>query len=394
MNTFNISLKLSICSFLLVGLAPAEAETGWWFRGGALYRGGATYTLEGSSILQEEGRSAVQTGVRSPLADVGGGGAPANRTYDDGFVRIDPATENSPGLITPNLTTHWGYQNNSQRSGRNLTFTRTGAQGLIRVGEENRRLNEDESIGAPGLELLAGKPLRIREDSRWDLVTGLRIFVPGSQTVGGVARTEDFRGQIIQIVDTYRLDDIQTIGPTVTPDPPPASFTGTPGSTIVKNAIPNIPANRNVRTLAAGDWQAETQVQADIDAMHYELRLGAQWSRQLGEQWSLTLQPAISAHILDVDISRRETVVARYADGSSESLFSFSEDKSTTEVLFGASLQAGISRPLNDRWDLDLSLGYDYVEESSVRVGPNTVKMDLSGYTAGIAFRRGFGGAE
>ncbi len=394
MKTRNFSLKLSICSVLLVGLASAGGDTGWWFGGGALYRGGATYSLEGSSILQEQGRSAVQTGVSSPLGEVGSAGSPANRTYDDGFVRVDPATANSPGLITPNLTTDWGYQNNSQRSGRDLTFTRTGPQGLTRVGEESRSLSEDESIGAAGVELLAGKPLRIREDSRWDLVIGLRIFVPGSQTVSGVARTEDFRGQIIQIVDTYRLDDIQTIGPTVTPDPPSAPFIGTPGSTIVRNAIPNIPANRNVRTLAAGDWQAETQVQADIDAMHYELRLGAQWSRQLGEQWSLTLQPAISAHILDVDITRRETVVARYADGSSESLFSFSEDKSSTEVLFGAGLQAGVSRTLNDRWDLDLSVGYDYVSEASISIGPNTVKMDLSGYTVGLAVRRGFGGAE
>lgn len=391
MKTRNLLLKLLICPVLLVGLASAENKTGWWFGGGAVYRGGATYSLEGSSVLQEEGRSAVQTGVSSPLGDVGSAGAPANRTYDDGFVRIGP---NLAGVITPNLTTHWGYQNNSQRSGRDLTFTRTGPQGLTRVGEESRSLSEDESIGSAGVELLAGKPLRIREDSRWDLVTGLRIFFPGSQTVGGVARTEDFRGQIVQIVDTYRLDDIQTSAGSVTPDPPPAPFTGSASSGILKNAIPNIPTNRNVRTLAAGDWQAETQVQADIDAMHYELRFGAQWSRQLGEQWSLTLQPTISAHILDVDISRRETVVARYADGSSESLFNFSEDKSTTEVLFGASLQAGISHPLNDRWDLDLSLGYDYVEESSVRVGPNTVKMDLSGYTAGIAFRRGFGGAE
>lgn len=394
MKRCDIRIKLFFTALIVSSLSVAEETTGWWFQGGAVYRGGAAYRLEGGSILQNEGRSAVPTGVSSPLGDVGSASAPANRTYDDGFVRIDPATANSPGLITPNLTTHWGYENNSQLSGRNLTFTRTGPQGLRRVGEESRALGNEETIGAPGVELLTGKPFRITEESRWDWIAGVRIFVPGEQTVRGVARTEDFRGQIVQIIDTYRLDDIQTTGPTVTPSPPSAPFSGSPGSTIVKNAIPNIPSNRSVRTLAAGDWQAETQVQADIDAVQYELRFGARWSRELGETWSLSLQPSLSAHILDVDIRRSENVVARYADGSRETLFSLSENKSSTEVLFGAGLQAGFSRALNDRWDLDLSLGYDYVEETSIRVGPNTVKMDLSGYTAGITFRRGFGGGH
>jgi hypothetical protein len=384
---------LIVLNLLIGSLAAAEAEQGWWFRGGALYRGGISYRLEGTSILETEGRSAVETGVRSPAADVGPANAPANRRYDDGFVNVDPATADSPGFLTPNLTTHWGYQSNTQRSGRDLTFTRSGPQGLRRLGEESRTLNEKETLGAPGVEFLAGKPIRITEESRWDWIGGLRVFVPGSQTVRGTSRTENFQGQIVQITDTYRLDDILIFdGTTETPNPPPAPFTGSPGSQIVRNAIPNIPANRTIRTLAAGEWQAETDVSAEVDVTQFELRFGAEWSRGLGENWRLNVQPSVSAHILDVDVSRRESVIAQYADGSRETLFTLSENKSSTEVLFGVGLQAGVSRPLSENWGLDLTLGYDYVTESSLNIGANTVKLDFSAYTVGLAFRRGFGG--
>lgn len=375
-------------------------ETGWWFKAGVAVRAASSVELSGSSIALRDGLNAANTATRPPLADVGPAGSFANRLYDNGFVRIDQITQLSredlealTGIRTPGLTTFWGYQSNTQRSGNTFTFSRVGSQGLSRTGSETFSLNEDESPLGFGIDLTAGRLLKLEDTHRWDFISGLRIFSFGTETVTGIPLRESYTGNVVRITDTFVVPGVEiATGAIVQPNSPSAPFSGSAGSIQVNELFPNRPASRNTQVLTSGPWTADNIVSVDVETFLYEFRFGAQYSRPIGENSRFLIAPALTLNILDVDLVRNETWVATYSDGSTEELNRFQDKSSSTEFLFGAGIQLGFSTDLSDRWTLEINGAYDFVSEASISAGPNTIKIDPSGFTVGLAFVRAFGG--
>ena len=370
---FGLSGLCFVAVILICGSAFAE---GWWLKGGPVYRGGMEVEAEGSSRVQDLGVHAA--GNLGDPSSVGNANRYDDRTYDDGYVKRDPGTGN-PGSIDPDLTWYWGYDNASQYdSGRDtLTFHQTGAEGYSEV--LNTTFTDDDKMDGYGAELVAGRPLADIGRLTLDVCVGLQGLwgmnanLSGSTYQEGVGR--------MHVTDTYDVSGVNMpgAGHEGTYDGP---FDSPP--VIPSPLIPNMPESRSSR-LVDSQWTAENQINMDVESELYNLWLGSRLALALGERFSVHITPKISANYVNVDVDRSETFVATYADGSTATLNSWSDTGSESKWLFGAGATAGADVQFGNGYFAGIYGGYEWVaDEVDVTVGPNTVSVDMSGYTAGV----------
>jgi outer membrane protein W len=59
-------------------------------------------------------------------------------------------------------------------------------------------------------------------------------------------------------------------------------------------------------------------------------------------------------------------------------------------IRLGAALEAGMSFKITKSWFAGISAGYEWIDDTSMDIGPNTVTLDLSGFstsaTIGVKF--------
>lgn len=84
---------------------------------------------------------------------------------------------------------------------------------------------------------------------------------------------------------------------------------------------------------------------------------------------------------MNADITRTEELVASYGSGGSQTLASWRDRQSKDDVLLGVALEAGLSVKLSERWFAGITAGYEWIEDADVAVGPDTVALDLSGFS-------------
>ena len=63
---------------------------------------------------------------------------------------------------------------------------------------------------------------------------------------------------------------------------------------------------------------------------------------------------------------------------------SWHDHNSGTRVVPGLFLQTALSRQLNERWSLNVSGRYDWVETLNLDAGPSTGSANLSGWSLGL----------
>ena len=106
---------------------------------------------------------------------------------------------------------------------------------------------------------------------------------------------------------------------------------------------------------------------------------------------SLSLTPAMTLNLVDMDVSRSEVFIATYSDGSTQTLNSWKDTDSETKVLLGASFTAGVDLDLFSGWFAGAFGGYDWVSDDvDISIGPNTVSMDTSGFSLGMEVGKQF----
>ena len=354
-------------------------------RAGPVYRGSMATDASGSSHVQNQGVYA-EGALRSP-SGVGSTGSYADRTYGDGYVRRDQGTGN-PSSIDLSVTWYWGYDNSSQYdSGADtLTFHSSGSQGYQEV--LNTSLSADDTMAGYGAEIVGGMPLK-RGSLNIDLCLGLQGIFGAEATLGGTTYEEGV-GRL-DITDTYDVSGISI---------PSAGHRGTydgPFDTppvIPSPTIPNRPASRS-STLRDTQWSARNHINMEVDTDLYELWLGPRLALQANERLALHVTPKVSATYVDASVDRTETFVATYADGSSATLNSWSDSGSESKFVFGAGVAAGADLEFENGMFAGLWGGYEWVSEDvDVQVGPNTVSVDASGYTAGAVIGYRFGGVK
>jgi hypothetical protein len=417
-------------SLSLSGIS-AHAE-GLWLRVGPVYRGGMDAEASGSSHVQSQGIHAASprrsfpdrlTGgrVAGPLRD--NISSYGNRTFDDGYVNMDAGTGN-PSSIDPDVTWYWGYEDSSQYNSAadTLTFHRTTRQPGMEVATGKGRVvslstlrdeeaSFDDTFGGWGLELSGGYPLQTRGRLGVELCGGMAgIWNAGAQ-MGGSTFEEQVREDRYAVIDTtdYITDTYvyDTSGVTLPPAPHRGTYDGpfdTP-PVIPSPTIPNRPdslhrdsvragaINRDIRRTSSSTWTARNQVDMDVETDIYELWVGPRLAFHANDWLALHLTPKVSLNYIDADVDRSESFVASYADGRRETLHRWTDQGDEQKWSFGAGLTAGADVEFKNGMFAGCWGGYEWVGgDVDVRIGPNTVSVDASGYSAGVVMGRRFGG--
>jgi len=371
----SLSVVLFLCLPILAVLSPLRADDDdkdegnkWSIGVGPSYRGGMELRISGSSWVQERDVHAATTYRRDP-PEVGPGNAPADRTYSDGWVRIDP------GTYRDGLTWYWRHEDSTQYSpsDQTISFSQSGGAMLRRSIDADLPLSGEEDLDGFGLTMTLGRRLYRGDGCRVHLGISLSYWSIGGD-VSASTFSESYTKTTYNIVDVY---DATRGGA-----PPPAPYEGTyigPGYLIT-----NAPMARRSGNERSWDFMsARNDVRFDVDGYLLELRVGPRIDLSLGKGVWLLLTPAVSVNRVSFDVGRNENLIASYPDGPSTAVERWSDYGSESDWLFGFGLGAGIGIPLSDRWSLALQGRYDWVpQEQKLSVGPNNVEADFSGYSA------------
>ncbi|MGQ9661293.1 MAG: hypothetical protein ACUVWX_03025 [Kiritimatiellia bacterium] len=151
--------RLYLYPGILIAYSCCVADT-FWIRVGPIYRDQMQVEVSGTSHVQAEAVHAA--GLLLVPSSVGPEGKYANRTYDDGYVMMDPGTGN-PASIDPEVTWYWGYDRASQYNSTRgtLTFQKRGEPGFQDTLDTTFSAEDNTSgwgvLAAAGLSLLQGR---------------------------------------------------------------------------------------------------------------------------------------------------------------------------------------------------------------------------------------------
>ena len=372
--------KRTIAAFAIVltglMLATSVHAEPWWWSVGPVYRGGMEMEVSGHSYVQEMNLHAINAASATP-ASVGPAGAFADRTYDDGFVRIDPGTE-VDGL---GLTWYWRYEDAGQFSAAadTLSYHAVGGARQYTRATRDEELSGDDDLNAWGVAVSGGRDLLIKEKIKVGVAAGLRSLWGLDGSVNGSPYAEDVVSETFRVVDVYALEGVI---------PPPAPYEGTydgPGP-----VIPNVPTVRAEQLTGGSTWSAHNNVKVDLDGSLQELWIGPRVEVQAGEGLEFHVTPFVSVNYLSVDLDRREDFLVVYADGRVETVQSWRDSRSEEEWLMGAGVSAGGRADLGESWFAEISASYNAVEDADFTIGPNKVNVDVSGYSIEGAVGRDF----
>jgi hypothetical protein len=322
-----------------------------------------------------------------------------NRTFDDGYVNMDAGTGN-PNSIDPTVTWYWGYENGNQYNAGadTLAFHRdtveTGSGRIVSLTTlRDEPANFDDTFSGWGAELVVGYPITTKGKIKIDICGGLAGIWGADASMGGstfAEQVQDDRYDVSDhITDTYSYD---TTGVTIPAAPHQGTYDGPFDNppVIPSPTIPNRPSSatrntdRDTSRTSSTTWSAQNHINIDADTDLYELWLGPRIGLAAGERFSLYVTPKVSMNYVDVSVDRSETFVATSADGSSATLNSWSDSGSESKFIFGTGVTAGADVDIGKGLFVGIWGGYEWVsDEVDVKVGPNTVSVDASGYTAG-----------
>jgi len=331
------------------------------------------------------GRPSIQDGSEGPESRY------ANRDYGDGFVYMDPGT-GDPNAVDPDTTWYWGYQDGSQYSqaDNTLKLRATGAREITRDVLQDSR-EEEETFDGWGLEIAGEWPIAAWGRAEITLTAGLRGFLEMGHDHSCSTYHERIDTQPLTVVDTYEFAGANF---------PAAPYAGTydgPFDTppvIPSPVIPNKPSSR--RAVPRGmstTHDAFNQIDLDVDAELYELRLGPAVSASFRDgRLRASFSPAVTFSVLDIEASRGEQWIMMTSDGNRQTLQSWSDHASDTEALWGVGVTAVAEYALHGQSSLALSLSMDWVQSVDMQMGPSRLETDVGGYTVGLAFVHAFGG--
>jgi hypothetical protein len=353
----------------------------WWIEAGPVFRPGMHVSVTGSSYVQMLGlHDPIASGPMAPPGDVGALNAYADRTYDNGYVKIDPGTGN-PASLDPNTTWNWGFNNPSQYSpgAQTLTFQKAGAPGYNALANGSAQ-GSDHMLGS-GLQLLGGVP--VKQADRWsvDLCLGFQATWGSNKKLTTSSYREDVRQ--VTLTDTYDVSGIPAA------EFPATGFHGTylgPFDTppvIPSPVIPNLPTSRS-SSVGAALSTSYNSIAFDIDQSFFQLAAGPRIGWAPSRRLTLNLRPTFSLNIIDVDVNRTELFVQELAGADGTVLQRWSDRGARCEVFPGLGVSGGLDLDLGKGFFAGAFGGYEYVAKNvHVSVGPNTLTLDASSWVAG-----------
>ena len=348
-----------------------STDTGWWWSVGPVYRAEMDVEYSGGSYVQELG---VHAPASSSGASAGASDGIADRTYEDGFVNIDTATE------VDGLTWYWGYNNPAQYDAAAGTLSfRGGGSRVTRTTTSDESVDVNDDAEGAGVRAEFGRKVYSKGLMSVDVCGGVQGLWNIENNQSGSTYSERMTSHRESVADVYALGGVI---------PPPAPYEGTyygPGP-----LIPNIPTERQQESGGSSSWTAENDISIDTEADLESVWIGARASWKGNGPLVIFLQPFVSFNYLDLTAKRTEQFNVIRADGSVKTLNEWKDKESESEWLLGAGVSVGGRVSLDKNWFVDLSMMYENVEEGDVDVGPNNVTMDPTGYSVSLQVGRGF----
>ncbi len=397
MKTFHI-----VC--LIVGLFALNPVRGeWYFEIGPFYRGGMDVEVKGGSRAAETGAQIARPGTRGTAPRVSrardDGAAQIFRQFDDGFV----GPSGTPLFFSQGQTQFFGFQNDAQHDAGagTLTFTRTH-NGTLETTQTTTRLTSSggswkDSGDLEGLGLLARAGFLVLEEDSWDLSAQLQLG-----WLGGLDRSLRTRNAFQQemrstvrvfgqsastefVYDTfhnpffpsgpYAMNDPTGVGPLISDTPLAVRATGDSEAT-------------SSRVTGSHQVVAHSRVELQTEADLFVLGMGPRFHADVSDELSLFVQGGGSLNLLDTRLRRQET----FETESGQLIGQWRDRSDEQKWLWGASLSIGVLWALNDQMTLSAAGGYEWVERTTLSIGPDQVKYDLGGYQIELTLGWVFGG--
>ncbi len=292
--------------------------------------------------------------IRARFQNVGGvgsvpppapsSGGAADRTYGDGFVKVD-SSGNQGGL-----TWNWGYKNNSQVPGNDTVQFHTSS--LTGVTTSRR---DDPSLG---FELGYVRDFGHERWGNWGLKTAFAY---------NTIRLEDRQGysvDVSQVTDSYPLNGL--LAPLA---PYNGAFQG-PGI-----AIGSTPTRSSQTTPRGAQISGSRSVDADL----YQLHLGPDAKYWISDRLSLEVSAGLALGIIDSTLSYSESIA------TSDSTRSISGGHQGTGILPGVYVEAELNYRFWRSASVFGGVGFEYLGTFNQSAGPRSVQLDLSETVIGLA---------
>lgn len=278
-------------------------------------------------------------------------GAAVNRTYTDGFNRVD-AGGNREGD-----TGNWGYLNASQISGDQMVMTAPGGATTVSLHDTGDFVNPSANLEYRGSLGSIGS-------SAW----GLLIDV-GYQSVGGRA-SGTFTTDYSVIEDRFALQGLTAA------DLPPAPYAGTPNT---KSPRIGAEPSRTYRVtpggrLLSGEWR--------LDADLIPVSGGLYWESQLVGRLNAIVSAGVFVAFVNADLrftehstfAGRPTVTTQAGEG-------------TNDVIYGGFAELGLDWALWENASLVIGARWQPAQDFNHSVAGREASVDFS---TAVAIHAGF----
>ena len=350
--------------------SAASSRGGFRLSAGAAQRtlGGFSWNARTQSSLADV---PLAPGFRFPGTEaIGGTGDYADRSYRDGYVKVDGGTVAFGGD-----TWYWGYDDNAQYRNGSLFFqggrgasASAGSSEAFRSGSWSA---EPDGV-APYLQLdwsmAASEDLSIGWMGAISLLT-TDVSRSGSTFSASRDRT-DYR---IGYTDRYDL-----MG-TIPPSAPYAGPLAGPGP-----LLPNRPADRAADYTVSGTDRADAfnRITTDVSINLWTLSLGPTltWSR---DRFALTASAGVTLNVADWEATQRETLFVRPKEKASRAQRRWDAHGDGTEAVPGLFVQGSLGFRISEAWGLHVFGRYDYAGDVEVSAGSSSGEFDLSGWSVG-----------
>lgn len=309
----------------------------------------------------------------TPVPGIGAASGPAERIYDNGFIRPDARATR---------TTDYGYDDLNQVQGSRLTYDATGGE---RRDVERSSGGADTSWDrdrdwnfAPYLKLTylqeAGNGWRVGPSLHLSFtqINGARR---GLNTISGREQRDIF--------DIAASDSFDITGLSL---PRQVPYTGSPG--IVAPLVPNEPVagsrvlTPTLRSTDIAVWNDSISEHLEVDT--WSLSVGAEASYQFKDRFYGAVGAGVALNVASWDARRSDQLFQQINDAPPVAISSTSASNLGSSVLWGFYLQGTAGYRVNESFSVEARLRFDHTEDLSGRVGNSSFQVDLSGFSVGV----------
>lgn len=296
----------------------------------------------------------------------------ANRQYEDGFVYIDPGTDD-PETYRDGYTWYWGYEEPDQYTGDSVFFHSLPVHEFdispvpISSWSENQRINQT------GIDISIDRRLFSSKNLLFALASGLSWYPERD------ARFEARRVVARQSRNKWRYADKYSAPYDPFPDAPHSGTYEGPGY-----LLENIPDSRRMERLAASscDWVAHSRT--DLSMSVLDLRMGPSVGWMIHDQLTLKFTPQL--RIAYVDSEMKEATSVQSPNG--EELF-FKNEFQDNNWIYGWGGELSADYYFSESWFAGVSVAADYwSEDVNIRGDAFDVDVELGEWsvTAGLGW--------